>query len=97
MKSIKTLTAALLAASLFALPFVLHAADAKPAAKLKPYTLKTCIVSGEKLDGDMGKPVVYSYQDREIKFCCKNCQKDFDKDPAKYIKKIEAAEAKAKN
>jgi YHS domain-containing protein len=27
--------------------------------------------------------------------CCKSCLKDFKKDPAKYIKKIEAAEAKA--
>ena len=44
----------------------------------------------------MGKPVTYSYQGREIKFCCKDCRKDFDKDPAKYIKKLEEAEAKAK-
>ena len=27
---------------------------------------------------------------------CKGCIKDFDKEPAKYIKKIEEAEAKAK-
>jgi hypothetical protein len=24
--------------------------------------------------------------------CCKDCRKDFDKDPAKYIKKLETAE-----
>ena len=63
--------------------------------KLKPYTLKTCIVSGDKL-GEMGDPFVYKYKDREIKFCCKGCLKDFNKDPQKYIKKIEEAEAKAK-
>ena len=63
--------------------------------KLKPYPLETCVVSGEKL-GEMGKPVVYEYKDREIKFCCKDCIKDFKKDPAKYVKKLEEAEAKAK-
>ena len=64
-------------------------------SKLKPYPLTTCVVSGEKL-GEMGKPVVYEYKDREIKFCCKDCIKDFKKDPAKYVKKLEEAEAKAK-
>ena len=49
--------------------------------KLKPYTLKTCVVSGDKL-GEMGDPFVYTYKDREIKFCCKGCLKDFNKDPA---------------
>ena len=64
-------------------------------SKLKPYPLQTCVVSGEKL-GEMGKPVVYEYKDREIKFCCKDCIKDFKKDPDKYVKKLEEAEAKAK-
>jgi YHS domain-containing protein len=70
-------------------------ADDKPATKPKPYTLKTCVVSDEKL-GEMGDPYVYVHEGREIKFCCKNCVKDFKKDPAKYIKKIEEAEAKEK-
>ena len=64
-------------------------------AKLKPYPLQTCVVSGEKL-GEMGKPYTYEYKDREIKFCCKDCVKDFKKEPAKYVKKLEAAEAKEK-
>ncbi len=63
--------------------------------KLKPYPLKTCVVTGEKL-GEMGDPYVYKYQGREIKFCCKGCLKDFNKEPAKYIKKLEAAEKTAK-
>ena len=70
-------------------------ADDKAPAKVKPYTLKTCVVSDEKLGG-MGDPYVYVHEGREIKFCCKNCLKDFKKDPAKYLKKIEAAEAKEK-
>ena len=63
--------------------------------KLKPYPLKTCVVTGEKL-GDMGDPYVYKYQGREIKFCCKGCLKDFNKEPAKYVKKLEEAEKAAK-
>ena len=59
---------------------------AKP--KVKPYTLDTCIVSGDKL-GEMGKPVVFNYKDQEIKLCCKACRKDFDKAPAKFLKKLE--------
>jgi YHS domain-containing protein len=53
------------------------------------------VVSGNKL-GEMGDPFVFEYEGREIKFCCKGCLKDFKKEPAKYIKKIEEAEAKAK-
>lgn len=65
---------------------------------LKPYPLATCVVSDEKL-GEMGEPYVHAYKDREVKLCCEGCVKDFNKEPAKYLKKLEAAEkqAKAKN
>lgn len=96
MKRVNYFTAALLSFSVLAGPFVALAGDQKADPKLKPYTLKNCIVSGDKLGGEMGEPYVYKYQGREIKFCCKNCLKDFNKEPAKYVKKIEAAEAKAK-
>ncbi|MGA2686075.1 MAG: hypothetical protein ABSF51_13590 [Verrucomicrobiota bacterium] len=62
----------------------------------KPDLLTTCPVSGDKLD-EMGKPYVFVYQGQEVKLCCPNCKKDFDKDPAQYLKKIRAADAKAKN
>ena len=78
----------------FVAPLSGLAAD-KKSEKLKPYPLKTCDVYGEKL-GEMGDPFVYAYEGREIKFCCKGCLKDFKKDPAKYIKMIDEAEAKAK-
>ncbi|HVV00485.1 MAG TPA: YHS domain-containing protein [Verrucomicrobiae bacterium] len=65
-------------------------------AKLKPYPLDKCVVSGEKLN-EMGKPYEYEYKGREIKFCCKDCVKDFNKNPQKYIKKLEQAEAKKKH
>jgi len=93
MNAIRTLVAAILVA-FFAAPLCGVGAE-KKSEKLKPYPLKICVVSGDKL-GEMGDPFVYAYQGREIKFCCKNCLKDFNKDPAKYIKMIEEAEAKAK-
>lgn len=65
----------------------------KPGSKAKPYKLDTCIVSGDKL-GEMGKPVVFQYKGQEIKLCCKDCRKDFDKDPAKYLKKLEEKKEK---
>ena len=65
------------------------AADTAP----KPYPLKTCIVSGEKL-GSMGKPAVLVQDGQEVQFCCKNCIKDFQKDPQKYLKEIAAKSAK---
>ncbi len=67
------------------------AADA-PATKVppKPDKLTTCPVSGDKL-GEMEKPFVFVYKGQEVKLCCKSCKSDFDKNPAKYIKKIEDA------
>lgn len=62
--------------------------------KAKPYPLEKCIVSDEKL-GEMGKPVVLTYEGQEMKFCCKDCVKKFNKEPAKYIKLMEEAAKKA--
>lgn len=63
--------------------------------KVKPYPLNTCLVSGEKLDGEMGKPYVLTYQGQEFKLCCPACKKDFDQDPAKYAKMLAKAEWQA--
>ena len=93
MKALKVLAASILIASFLA-PVSGLAAD-KKTEKPKPYPLKTCVVSDEKLGG-MGDAYVFEYEGREIKLCCKSCLKDFKKDPTKYIKKIEEAEAKAK-
>lgn len=89
-----------------------HAAADKPAAPAAPdaawlakakadYPLKTCVVSDEKIGGSMGEGIDYIYQqqgkpDRLVRFCCKDCRKDFDKDPAQYLKKIDEAAAQAK-
>lgn len=63
-------------------------------AAVTPYPLKTCIVSDEEFGGDMGDPVVIQYEGREIKFCCKSCTKKFNKDPEKYLKKLDEAAKK---
>lgn len=73
----------------------LAAAQAAEEAAKDTYPLTTCVVSGEKL-GDMGEPYVFQYEGREVRFCCKNCKKDFLKDPAKYLKKLDDAAEAAK-
>lgn len=40
----------------------------------------------------MGSPHTFVHNGREIKLCCKGCLKDFNKEPAKYIKQLEEAE-----
>jgi hypothetical protein len=91
----KSLTTILLVATgLLLAPLAAPAAD-KETKKPKPYPLETCVVSGEKL-GEMGKPYVFEHEGREIKLCCKSCLKDFKKEPAKYVKKLEEAEKKGK-
>jgi YHS domain-containing protein len=59
-------------------------------AQAKPYPLKTCVVSGEEL-GKMGEEKRIVFEGQEIKFCCPSCEKDFRKDPKKYLKMIEEA------
>ena len=90
MKEMNLFAAAVLVSGLLAIPMISRAADAK---KPKPYLLQKCVVSDEKL-GEMGDPYVFTYEGREIKLCCKSCLKDFKKDSAKYVKKIEEAEKK---
>jgi len=70
--------------------FALAAAGPLSAADTaaKPYPLNTCIVSGEKLDS-MGKPYLFTSDGQEVKLCCKSCLKDFNKEPAKYLKELE--------
>jgi hypothetical protein len=61
--------------------------NAKETSKVIPYPLKTCVISGDKL-GEMGKPITFVYKNQEIKLCCKDCRKDFDKEPEKYLKQL---------
>jgi hypothetical protein len=77
----KTLAALLLLIVVFA--SAVHAAG----APVTPYPLKTCIVTDNDL-GSMGDEQRTVYEGREIKFCCKPCEKRFLKKPAKYLEKL---------
>ena len=54
---------------------------------VKPYPKITCIVTDNKL-GSMGTPVTKVYGDQEVKFCCKPCVAKFEKNPQKYLAKL---------
>jgi hypothetical protein len=93
MKTFSSLAIVALVLGLTGVALVSRAAD----KTVKPYPLDTCVVSDEKLGGDPSmKPYVFTHKGREVKLCCESCLKDFKKDTAKYIAKIEAAEKKAK-
>jgi hypothetical protein len=85
-----------------------HSAEKKPSpaeaelvAKARAtYPLKTCLVSDEPL-GSMGEATAYVHRavgqpDRVVFFCCDGCLDDFKQDPAKYLKKVDAAAKGAK-
>jgi YHS domain-containing protein len=54
----------------------------------KDYPLTTCPMSGEKLGA---KPVKILYGTQLVEFCCKDCAKDFSKDPKAGLAKLAAA------
>lgn len=70
---------------------VIEKPSAEQLAAAKPYTLDTCVVSGEKLGG-MGEPVVLLVGDQQVKMCCDHCLPDLKKDPAKFVAKLTVAE-----
>ena len=70
--------------------------DAIIAAQKPGYPLETCVVSGEPLKtSEMGDPVDYVYHNRLVRFCCNMCVKAFNKNPDKFLAKIDEAAAKA--
>lgn len=56
------------------------------------YPMETCMLSGEPLTED-GEDIAIEriYQNRLVRFCCKGCAKDFNDDPAAYLKKLDEA------
>jgi hypothetical protein len=71
------------------------------AQAIASYPLTTCIVAGDDLGGKTQTPQDYAYRraglpDRLVRFCCGDCKADFLKDPAKYLKILDEAAAKAK-
>ena len=68
-----------------ALALTAFAAGSLWAAEAKPQT--TCPV----LAGNIDKSVYADYQGKRIYFCCKGCDTEFNKDPEKYMKKLQEA------
>jgi YHS domain-containing protein len=52
-----------------------------------------CPVSGDDVD----KEITETYKGRTIAFCCKDCVKDFKKDPDKFVKKLDEEKAAKKD
>ena len=78
-----------LVASVFAMGMYAFAAEPSTQPSTQPSAKQTkCVVSDEEL-GSMGDPVVLTHEGREVKLCCSGCTKRFQKDPAKYIKKLD--------
>ena len=75
MKTFKTL--------ILALALTAFAAGSLWAADPKPQTV--CPV----LAGNIDKNVYADYQGKRIYFCCKGCDAEFNKDPEKYMKKLQ--------
>ena len=65
--------------------------DAIIAQQKKNYPTDVCVISGDKLGGEMGKPVDVVVNNRYMQLCCKDCMADFQKDPAKYFAKLDEA------
>ena len=51
------------------------------------YPLKVCVISGEEL-GSMGEPYVHDHNGTIVKFCCKPCIEEFNKDPESHLAKL---------
>ena len=64
--------------------------DFKKVAPSANYPLTTCVVTGDDL-GAMDDRIAYSYDGTEVQFCCPGCVKEFQKDPAACLAKIQAA------
>jgi len=61
---------------------------AKAQSLAASYPLKVCFVSDDKLDD----PVDTLYGDRLLRFCCKGCVRSFNKNPSKFLPKLDALE-----
>ena len=67
--------------------------EALIAKQRESYPFKKCIVSDEGLEA-MGRPIDRLYGTTLVRFCCKGCIKDFEKNPQKVLAKIHEARAK---
>lgn len=88
----KTLSKTLILAAILGAGFI-SAADSKDTGVPATYPLKKCVVSDEGL-GEMGKPVKVTHEGTDVYLCCKSCIKKFNKEPAKFVAQVKAAQKK---
>ena len=88
----KTLSKTLILAAILGAGFI-SAADSKDTGVPATYPLKKCVVSDEDL-GEMGKPVKVTHEGTDVYLCCKSCIKKFNKEPAKFVAQVKAAQKK---
>jgi YHS domain-containing protein len=80
-KSVIAVVTAVMTAVMLSAPAV--SAQTEKPAQLKPQT--ECPVMGGKIN----KNVYADFEGKRIYFCCKGCIPEFNKDPSKYMKKLE--------
>ncbi len=61
-----------------------------PAEQAQIKAQKTCPVGGEDL-GSMGMPIKVKSGERVVFLCCKGCIEAFEKEPEKFLAKLDAA------
>ncbi|MHC4447481.1 MAG: hypothetical protein ACYSXF_06845, partial [Planctomycetota bacterium] len=60
--------------------------------QLPYYPLDVCLLSGEALvEGGEDVGVSHIYGNRLVRFCCKMCAREFEKDPVDHLKKLDEA------
>lgn len=72
----------------------LEPASAAIIAEQGPTYPAVCVVSDEALEP--GETLDFVYEGQLVRFCCKGCRKDFEKDPATFMAKIDALKKAAK-
>lgn len=83
-----------LAAALM-VPSGAFAASAKSTpAKTAPKICLVCPITGQKIASIKDAAGHSTYNGVTYYFCCAGCKPVFDKDPAKYVKALQATEAK---
>lgn len=65
--------------------------EKKPTGVPAGYLLSECVISGEKLGGEMGSPVKVTHEGVDVYLCCESCIEDFQKDPARHTRRVKDA------
>jgi YHS domain-containing protein len=73
--------------------FIARLDQAAIARQRAAYPLNTCLVSGDRLGGDMGQPREVVVGGRLVRLCCPGCVAEFNKNPAKYLHILDNAVA----